>query len=143
VRFLCRASKKNRGAGVPGGFNIQVMDAATSVPDRKSLNALLAALKPISNRDSHIPVAWIKTLLLVALDEGKGVAHYCRAAKVHRTIMSRYLHCIGDKKRRDDKPGLGLVEVKIDPVRADRRQVFLTEEGHAAVAAIIAQFESQ
>jgi len=42
-------------------------------------------------------------------------------------IMSRYLHCIGDKKRRDDKPGLGLVEVKIDPVRADRRQVFLTE----------------
>lgn len=115
---------------------------ATSLPDRRPLSALLAALKPISDRDSHIPVAWIKTLLLVALDEGKGVAHYSRAAKVHRTIMSRYLHCIGDKKRRDDKPGLGLVEVKIDPVRADRRQVFLTEEGHAVVAAIIAQFGS-
>jgi len=122
---------------VPGGFNIQVMDA-TSLPDRRPLHALLAALKPISDRDSHIPVAWIKTLLLVALDEGKGVAHYSRAAKVHRAVMSRYLHCIGDKKR--DLPGLGLVEVKIDPVRADRRQIFLTEEGHAVVAAIIAQF---
>ena len=106
------------------------MDATSSL-DRRPLHALLAALTPISNRDSRIPVAWIKTLLLVALDEGKGVAHYSRAAKVHRTIMSRYLHCIGDKKRREDKPGLGLVEVKIDPARADRRQVFLTEEGRA------------
>jgi hypothetical protein len=119
----------------------KMMDATNS-PYRRPLHALLAALKPISDRDSNIPAAWIKTLLLVALDEGKGVAHYSRAAKVHRTIMSRYLHCIGDKKRRDDKPGLGLVEVKIDPVRADRRQVFLTEKGHAAVAAIIAQFGS-
>jgi hypothetical protein len=76
--------------------------------DRRPLHALLAALKPIGDRDSNIPAAWIKTLLLVALDEGKGVAHYSRAAKVHRTIMSRYLHCIGDKKRRDDIPGLGL-----------------------------------
>ena len=82
-------------------LNIELMDA-TSLLDRRPLHALLAALKPISDRDSHIRVAWIKTLLLVALDEGKGVAHYSRAAKVRRTIMSRYLHCIGDKKRRDD-----------------------------------------
>jgi DNA-binding MarR family transcriptional regulator len=116
---------------------------ATGLPNRRPLHALLAALKPISDRDSHIRAAWIKTLLMVALDEGKGVAHYSREAKVRRTIMSRNLHCIGDKKRGDDNhPGLGLVEVKIDPVRADRRQVFLTEEGHAVVAAIIAQFRA-
>jgi DNA-binding MarR family transcriptional regulator len=114
----------------------------TGLPDRR-LHALLGALMPISDRDSHIPLAWIKTLLLVALDEGKGVAHYARAANVHRAIMSKFLHSIGDKKGLYyDKPGLGLVEVKIDPVRADRRQVFLTEEGHAVVAAIIAQFRS-
>jgi hypothetical protein len=115
---------------------------ATGLPNGRPLNALLAALKPISDRDSYIPVAWIETLLLVALDEGKGVAHYSRAANIPRMVMSRYLHCIGDKKRRDDNPGLGLVEVKIDPVRADRRQIFLTEEGHAVVAAIVAQFGS-
>jgi hypothetical protein len=126
---------------VLGGFKIQMMDATSSL-DRRPLHALLAALTPISNRDSRIPVAWIKTLLLVALDEGKGIAHYSRAANVSRMTMSRYLHCIGDKKRRDDIPGLGLVEVKIDPIRADRRQVFLTEEGHAVVAATIAQFGS-
>src|ERR1700733_6825685 len=100
------------------------MDASSLTDDRWPLHALLAALKPISNRDGHIPFAWIKTLLLVALDEGKGVAHYSRAAKVHRAIMSRCLHSIGD--RREEKPGLGPVEVKTDPVRADRRQVFLT-----------------
>jgi hypothetical protein len=117
------------------------MDATPLPDDRRPLHALLAALKPISDRDSRIPLAWIKTLLLVALDEGKGVANYARAANVHRAIMSECLHCIGDK-RSDDKPGLGLVEVKIDPVRADRRQVFLTEEGHAVVAAIIASVGS-
>jgi DNA-binding MarR family transcriptional regulator len=64
-----------------------------------------------------------------------------RAINVHRTTMSKFLHGIGDK-RSDDKPGLGLVEVKIDPVGGNRRQVFLTEKGHAVVAAIIAQFRS-
>ena len=108
------------------------------MPDRRFLHALLAALKPISDRDSRIPLAWIKALLLVALDEGKGVAHYSRAANVHRKIMSRFLHCLGDKNRRDDNPGLGLVEIKVDPVGGNRRQVFLTEEGHVVVAAIIA-----
>jgi len=110
---------------------------ATNLPDRRFLHALLAALKPISDRHSYIPLAWIKALLLVALDEGKGVAHYSRAANVHRKIMSRFLHCIGDKGHYD-KPGLGLVEIKIDPVGGNRRQVFLTEEGHVVVAAIIA-----
>jgi hypothetical protein len=107
---------------------------ATSLPDRRPLHTLLASLKPISDRDSRIPVAWIKTLLLVALDEGKGVAHYSRSAKVHRAVMSQF-HCISDK-RQTGKSGLGLVTVKIDAVRADRRQVFLTKEGHAVVAAI-------
>jgi hypothetical protein len=114
------------------------MDATSLTDDGRHLHALLAALKPISDRDSYIPLAWIKTLLLVALDEGKGVGHYSRQANAQRMVMSRNLHCLGDKKRRDDKPGLGLVEVKTDPVRADRRQVFLTEEGRAVVAAIIA-----
>ena len=101
------------------------MDATRLPDDRSPLHALLAALKPISDRDSRIPLAWIKTLLLVALDEGKGVANYARSANVHRAIMSKFLHCIGDKRGLYyDKPGLGLVEVKIDPVRADRRQVF-------------------
>jgi hypothetical protein len=111
---------------------------ATNLPDRRPLRALLAALKPISDRHGKMPLAWIETLLLVALDEGKGVAHYSREANVHRTIMSRNLHCLGDKNRRDDNPGLALVEIKIDPVGENRRRVFLTREGHVVVAAMIA-----
>jgi DNA-binding MarR family transcriptional regulator len=111
----------------------------TGLPKRLHLQALLAALRPLGDRHGQMPLAWITTLLLVALDEGKGVAHYSRKANVHRTKMSRNLHCLGDKSRRN--AGLGLLEIKIDPIRADRRQVFLTEEGRAVVAAIIATLD--
>jgi phage-related protein len=85
-------------------------------------------------------------LLFVALDEGKGVAHYAREANLHRAHMSRNLHYLGDKrnlhsKKSGRKAGLGLLEIKIDPVRAYRRQVFLTHEGRAVVAAIIATLD--
>jgi DNA-binding MarR family transcriptional regulator len=111
----------------------------TSLSDRLHLQALLAALQPFGDRHGPMPLAWITTLLLVALDEGKGVAHYAREANLHRAHMSRNLHCLGDKSRQN--AGLGLLEVKIDPIRADRRQVFLTEEGRAVVAAIIATLD--
>jgi hypothetical protein len=119
-------------------YSNKVMDATRLPDDRSPLHALLAALKPMSDRHGYMPLAWIKILLLVALDEGKGVAHYSREANVHRTMMSRALHRLGDKNRRDDNPGLGLVEIRVDPVGGNRRQVFLTGEGHVAVAAIIA-----
>jgi hypothetical protein len=118
----------------------------TDLPDRLHLQALLAALKPISDRHGHMRLAWVTALLLVALDEGKGVVHYAREAKLHRAHMSRYLHYLGDKrnlhsKKSGRKAGLGLLEIKIDPVRAYRRQVFLTHEGRAVVAAIIATLD--
>jgi DNA-binding MarR family transcriptional regulator len=117
----------------------------TGPPDRLHLQALLAALKPVGDRHGHMRLAWITTLLLVALDEGKGVAHYAREANLHRAHMSRNLHYLGDKRNLHDKSGrkvgLGLLDIKIDPVRADRRQVFLTEEGRAVVAAIIATLD--
>ena len=117
----------------------------TSLPDRLHLQALLAALKPISDRHGHMRLAWVTALLLVALDEGKGVVHYAREAKLHRAHMSRYLHYLGDKRnlhaKNGRKAGLGLLEIKIDPVRAYRRQVFLTHEGRAVVAAIIATLD--
>jgi hypothetical protein len=70
----------------------------TDLPDRLHLQALLAALKPISDRHGHMRLAWVTALLLVALDEGKGVVHYAREANLHRAHMSRYLHYLGDKR---------------------------------------------
>ena len=61
----------------------------TDLPDRLHLQALLAALKPISDRHGHMRLAWVTALLLVALDEGKGVVHYAREAKLHRAHMSK------------------------------------------------------
>jgi hypothetical protein len=72
---------------------------------RLHLQALLAALKPVGDRHGHMRLAWITTLLLVALDEGKGVAHYAREANLHRAHMSRNLHYLGDKRNLHDKSG--------------------------------------
>ena len=113
----------------------QLRPSITSSPRARSVIVEVMNVTGLPDR-SHMPLAWITTLLLVALDEGKGGAHYAREANLHRARMSRHLHYLGDKNGR--KAGLGLLEIKIDPVRADRRQVFLTQEGRAVVAAIIA-----
>jgi hypothetical protein len=69
----------------------------TGLSDRLHLQALLTALRPMGDRHGHMPLAWITALLLVAVDEGKGVAHYSRMANLHRSKMSRNLHCLGDR----------------------------------------------
>jgi hypothetical protein len=67
---------------------------------------------------------------MVALEEGKGVCAYARAAGIHRAAMSRYLHEIGDKTRHGT-PGLGLVAVEPHPIYPRRRQILLTDKGRS------------
>jgi hypothetical protein len=68
--------------------------------------------------------------LMVALDEGKGVNAYARAARCHRAVMSRYLRDIGARAR-NGGPGLGLVTVGSHPANPLRSQVRLTSKGRS------------
>jgi DNA-binding MarR family transcriptional regulator len=98
--------------------------------DRREIQSLLWALKPLSNLRGSIPLRFVTTFLMVALDEGKGVNAYARAVGTHRSVMSRYLRQIGDRAR-NGGPGLGLVAVKRHPTDLLKYQVFLTDKGRS------------
>lgn len=100
------------------------------VTNKKIIQALLWALKPVANLRGSIPLPCVITFLSVALDEGKGVCEYARATGFHRAAMSRYLRDIGDRAR-NGGPGLGLVTVQPHPIHAHRRQVMLTDKGRS------------
>ena len=98
--------------------------------DKRVIEALMWTLKPLVNLRVSIPLPFVTTFLMVALDEGKGVNAYARVAGVHRAMMSRYLRDIGDRAR-NGGPGLGLVTVEPHPTDSVRTQVFLTTKGRS------------
>jgi DNA-binding MarR family transcriptional regulator len=96
--------------------------------ERKTIEELLRALKPFDNLRGWIPLRYITTFLMVALDEGKWPSAYARSAGIDRITMSRCLRDIGERSRTGG-PGLGLVKAVRDPSNAQRRKVLLTEKG--------------
>jgi len=81
----------------------EAVDFAAGPPirqsDKRDIQTLLSALKPLDNLRGSIPLPFVTTFLMVALDEGKGVCAYARAVGIHRAAMSRYLLDIGDRAR--------------------------------------------
>ncbi len=113
-------------------------DIVITQSDRRTTQALLWALKPLSNLRGSIPLPFVTSFLMVAADEGKGVNAYARAMGIHRAAMSRYLRDIGDRAR-NGGPGLGLVTVESDPADPVRSQVFLTPKGRSIAKQIFQQ----
>jgi hypothetical protein len=86
-------------------------------PETDSLEGLphLAAvqLKPFREINRSMPLSYIDAFLLVAMEEGKGVAEYASAAQISPTVMTRNLLDIGDRNRRRES-GYGLVTQERD-----------------------------
>jgi hypothetical protein len=106
--------------------------------EKRLLQTLVWTLKPLINLRGSIPLPFVTTFLMVALDEGKSVGTYARAIGVHRFAMSRYLRAIGDHAR-NGGPGLGLVTIEVHPTDPRRRQVFLTARGRAVIGDVFEQ----
>ena len=98
--------------------------------DKRVVQTLLWALKPLSNLRRSIPLTYAITFLTVALEEGKPVGTYAREMDVNRWVMTRIMQTIGDKAR-NGTPGLGLVTIKRTKGYPTRTEVFLTEKGRA------------
>ncbi|MGA2894386.1 MAG: MarR family winged helix-turn-helix transcriptional regulator [Xanthobacteraceae bacterium] len=109
--------------------------------DKRDLRSLLSALKPLANLRGSIPLPFVTTFLMVALDEGKGVGAYARAVGIHRAVMSRYLYDIGARAR-NGGPGLGLVAIEPHPKIPRRKQVFLTAKGRSIAKEIFHQMQT-
>jgi hypothetical protein len=108
---------------------------AIAPTDKRVIQTLLWALKPLANLRRTIPLQYALTFLTVALDEGKPVGTYAREMDVNRWVMTRIMQSIGDKAR-SGGAGLGLVTIKRATGYPTRTEVFLTEEGRAVAAQI-------
>lgn len=106
------------------------LDRSITRSDKIAAQALLWALRPLSNLHRPMPLPFMTAFLMVALDEGKGVNDYARAVGIHRAAMSRNLHAIGDRAR-NCGPGLGLVTIEPHPANPIKSRVFLTAKGRS------------
>ncbi len=100
--------------------------------DKKIIEDLLWVLKPFVDLRRSIPLPFVTTFLVVALNEGLGVSAYARAVGVSRAAMSRYLRDIGDRAR-NGGPGLGLVSIVPYSTNHSRSRVRLTAKGRKIV----------
>jgi DNA-binding MarR family transcriptional regulator len=113
-------------------------DHPLSPQDKRTIQVLLWALKPLINLRSSIPLPFVTVFLMVALDEGQGVNEYARMVGIHRAAMSRYLRNIGARARYGG-PGLGLVTIEPHPTDPVRKRVFLTTKGRSIARKIFQQ----
>lgn len=97
--------------------------------NRHNLVSLLSVLQDLDELQRGMPVSFLKTLLLVGMDEGQTAAEYGRRAGVDRFQMSRYMRTLGayNVKRRCD--GFGWVEETTDKRHRNQKAIFLTTAG--------------
>jgi hypothetical protein len=108
---------------------------AIAPKDKRIIQTLLSALKPLSSLRRSIPLPYALTFLTVACEEGKPIGVYAREMDLHRFIMTRYIQCIGDRGR-NGKRGLGLVTVKRIRGYPNTTEVFLTAKGRDVAAQV-------
>lgn len=114
---------------------ILAADRAVDPPGKKKshkrdIQSFLWALQPLVGLRGSIPLSYVTTFLMVALEEGKGVNAYARAVGIGRGSMSRHLREIG-RRAKNGGPGLGLVKVQPHPTDLQRCQVLLTDKGRS------------
>ena len=96
--------------------------------ERAVLSAMLGAIFPFRQLRATMPLQYVTTFLLVALDEGKNVSEYASKAGVAKSVMSRHLLDIGERNR-DLEPGFGLVKSEPNPLNLREHRVTLTDKG--------------
>ena len=99
---------------------------------RRHLTGFADVLKQADALQRGMPVAYLLTFVLVALDEGKGVIEYANRAGVDRFSMSRYLALLGDGQGENGQ-GYGWVTHK----RVGKgKSITLTSKGHVVLSHI-------
>src|SRR5262249_52961060 len=83
-----------------------------------------------------MPLQYVTSFLLVAMDEGKGVGEYAERAGVSKSVMSRHLLDIGPRMR-NQSTGFGLVETRTNPEDYRAHSVYLTAKGRAMMERIV------
>ena len=111
---------------------VQDTDFRQSLDDetKNAMHEMLAALEPFRALRQTMPLQYIVSFLLVALDEGRSVNEYAERACVGTSVMSRHLLDIGERNRNKEE-GFGLVTQRADPMELRKHQMMLTPKGRA------------
>lgn len=100
--------------------------------ERNNLLGLLAAIDCFREIRTTMPLQYMATFLMVALDEGKSVGEYAVKANVSPSVMSRHILDIGARNRHMEK-GFDLVFTKQNPQNLREHTVFLSDKGRALI----------
>jgi DNA-binding MarR family transcriptional regulator len=100
--------------------------------ERAAVEALYVALKPFRDLNPSMPLSYITAMLLVGMEEGKGVAEYAAKINISPTVMTRNLLDIGDRNRQREE-GYGLVTQQRDLFDLRKHNAKVTPKGKALV----------
>ena len=98
--------------------------------ERRPGIALLRAIDAFTDKRISMPAQYIRTFLIVALDEGKSVGDYAAKSGVSPSVMSRHILDLGQFTR-SREPGLDLLMTKQNLANLREHNVFLTEKGRS------------
>lgn len=107
-----------------------------SETDKADLKKLLMALEPFRKLRATMPLQYIVTYLLVALDEGDGPSDYAARAGVSTSVMSRHMLDIGERNRHMEE-GFGLISQRPDPMELRKHQAMLNDKGKGLANSIL------
>lgn len=96
--------------------------------EKRALMRTLEVLELFRAEKPQFTIGQMIAFLRVALEEGKGVSQYADEDNSSLSVMSRHLLDIGLKLRNND-PGLGLVEVRANPMSLRDRPHYLSSKG--------------
>ena len=97
--------------------------------NRQNLVSLLSVLQDLDEVQRGMPVSFLKTLLLVGMDEGQTAAEYGRRAGVDRFQMSRYMRTLGSYNVKRKCDGFGWVKETTHKRHRNQKAIFLTPAG--------------
>lgn len=122
-------------------LKINKFEPTLSEADRAAARTLLQAIEPFRQINPSMPLSYLTAFLLVAAEEGKGVAEYAEAAStpgiepVSPTVMTRNLLDIGERNRQREA-GYGLITQERDLFDLRKHNARITTRGKAFMNAI-------
>jgi DNA-binding MarR family transcriptional regulator len=109
--------------------------------DTLKLGELLSAIEIISELDKDMPMAMVKSMLLLMVEDGRGPNEIAREMGTVPAVASRHISDLGEMRRRNPvgarEEGHQIVEQRIDPIDRRHRRAWLTPKGREVRARIL------
>lgn len=109
--------------------------------DTKINYKLASTMTTLRNVHPEMSIQMAHVFFLCALNQGESLTYIANLTNYPLPSMSRKVSDLGARNR-EGKPGLGLVETKIDPTEFRKKQIYLTSRGSALMADIVAIWRS-